>query len=789
MICLVPATIAQTLTGQPPPGFEAMAETNRTLIDIVYRGRVIAVSLASFDQTTLTFEDPSGLAAILPNVRDTEIIEEALSKPLETNAGLLCSNSDAGPGCGIVQPRDVAIIFDVANLRAELFINPRYSVQIDPRYQFLPPPTISPGLLSRFNTRTAYDHENDRFVGNHTIRAIAGRGRMALRGDGFADASGSGQVTAMYATHSGEDRAWSAGLMPPQASPGLARSWRLFGVRFGTLTDSRLDRDQLNATPIEVSVSQSATIELQRDGQTLDVQQIEPGQTQIETGRLPAGSYSLDLLINEGGVTRTETRFFSTNSQLPPQNAPRWYVELGNAVPLRRRSDGFEDTDPPAIAFGWAQRVGPNWGVRADGFFGSEVSFAEVATSVRAAGWTGDLALTGSDQGAFGLSISGSTDMLGWQVRGSYRDLDPGETDPSLSSDVYSPFPDGFRQADLSLNRQLKIGRIGARGFYRENAAGESFWFAGPYADLSVLERDKWRLNFNARAELGAETNALFLGVGLARSFGARDQFRSTTRVDSFSQRDRATDSLTTQSRQETELRLTQSHRRSVNSALFASVRHDEDWGMRIGGSYRAPWVNARVDGRNNYQNQNTVLLGLSSGLIVDQDGVSISDRSSDAGVRVSVDGVRDAQVAVLVNGVTRAVTQTGQSTFVPLQAYAIADIAIQPSVAEDLAYDQSTDRFVVYPGNVMRVRRSVRRVTIFVGRLVLSDGTVLANATIRTGDAVSRTDSGGYFQIDGTIGQTLTVESSDGATCEVTIPDHAPTDSAFVDLGQLECL
>ena len=174
---------------------------------------------------------------------------------------------------------------------------------------------------------------------------------------------------------------------------------------------------------------------------------------------------------------------------------------------------------------------------------------------------------------------------------------------------------------------------------------------------------------------------------------------------------------------------------------------------------------------------------------MLDQNGVSISDRSADAGVRVSVDGVRDAPVSVLVNGVTRAVTKTDQSTFVPLRAYTIADIAIEPSASEDVAYNQATDRFVVYPGNVMRVERSVRRVTIFVGRLVLNDGTALANVTIQTDDAVSRTDPDGYFQIDGAVGQTLTAEFTDGDICEVTIPDHPPTDSAFVDLGQLECL
>ena len=785
---LTGSVAAQTLATKPPLGFETTQAMDRTLIDIVYRGQTIAVTPARFDNSTLIFEDPAGLTAILPGVREREEVEAVLSEPLATNANLVCSSTEARPGCGIVQPRDIALIFDVARLRAELFINPRYSAQIDPRYRFLPPPTIAPAVLSRFNARTAYDYKNDRFVGNHTVEAIAGRGRMALRGNGFADASGSGQVTAMYATHSGEDRAWSAGLIPPSARPGLARSWRMFGVRFGTLTDSRLDQDQINATPIEVSVSQSATIELQRDGQTLDVQQIEPGQTQIETQRLPSGSYTLDLIITEGGVTRTESRFFSTSSRLPPQDAPRWYIELGNAVPLRRRSDGFEDTDPPAIALGWAQRLGPNWGLKADGFFGSEVSFVEVATRIREAGWSGDVTLTGSDQGAFGVAFSGSMDVAGWQVRGAYRDLDPGEVNPSATRDTYTPFPDSFRQADLSLNKPLKIGRIGARGFYRETAAGDAFWFAGPYADLSVLDRDNWRLNLNARAELGADAHSLFLGLRLARNFGVRQRLRATSRVDTFAQERRATGEVTRQTRLETELRFKQTHQRSVDSELFAGVRYDDDWGARLGGRYRAPWVDASVDGRYNFQNQNTVLLGLSSGLVANEGGVSLTDRRSETGVRVSVEGPKQVPVSVLVNGAPRAVSETGRSGFVPLETYAIADIAIQPTRAQDLAYAQTADRFVTYPGNVMSVKRAVRRVTILVGQLLDVNGEPVANAVIKTEGLVSRTDTDGYFQIDAVVGQTLSAESRDGSICQATIPEHPPTERAFVDLGKLAC-
>ncbi|MEO1304128.1 MAG: TcfC E-set like domain-containing protein [Pseudomonadota bacterium] len=779
---------AQDIVVRPPLGFDHDDSADLTLIDIVYRGRQVAATPARFDADTISFDDPAGLIAALPGLREPDRVRRAFDRPLATNSELLCSNPIPAQDCNFIQTSTVAVIFDEARLSAEVFISSRFTTRLDPRDQFVPPPTVAPAVLSFVDTRTAYNFDTDQSVGNHRVRAVAGRGRIALRAEGFADADFSGQVTAMYATHSGEDRAWSAGLLPPRATGGLARSRRMFGFRFGTLLDSRTDRNQLLETPIEVSVAQSATIELQRDGQTLDVQQIEPGQTQLETRRLPPGSYAIDLIIKEGGQTRTETRFYSSNARLPPANAPRWYVELGNAVPLRRRSDGFEDDDPTAIALGWAQRLGPNLGVRADGFLSNEVSFLELETGFRAAAWRGDASMLLADDGGTGFAIQLNGDLLGYQMRSSYRSLDRSDDTIIASSDAFDPIPNSFEQGSVSVSRSGRFGRFGARGFYRKNSAGRVSWFGGPYADVPVFNARTWRLNLNARAELGSDRNSVFFGVRLAKRFGDRQRIQLSSRIDTRTVNPHADERVSTQLQHETEIRVAQQWAPKVDSSVFAGVRYEDVWGARVGADIRAPWVRANLDARHNYQRQNTGLLSLETGAILNAAGVSFAHRDAETGARVSLLGPRGLPAPVLVDGARRVVSQTGQTSFVPLEAYTVADVGIQPASSDDLAYDQSADRFVAYPGNVIQVRRALEPVRIFVGQLVDQAGQPIANALLRRGAIIGKTDSAGYYQIDGAAGQSITAETVTDSRCTFVIADHQDTDRAFIDLGRTIC-
>lgn len=789
---LGPSAGAQGVVLSAPPGFAETDEDDRTIIDVMIEGKRVAQTPARFNDTTLTFEDPEGLAAILPAVRDRDLVTRALARPLPTHTDVSCSIPEPIARCGYVYPDDVALIFDAGTLEAELFINDRYTYGRDARARFLPPPTVSPGLITSFDTRTAYDFSRDRWVGSHNVRAIAGRGRLAVRSELFSNTNSQNRLTSLYATHSGNLHSWSAGLQPQQSGGNLSRSRQLLGVRWGTTLDTRLDKQHLSASTLEISVAQSATIEIQRDGQTLDVQQIEPGQRQLDTSRLPGGSYTVDLLITEGSETRTETRYFSASSQLPPSDTPQWYVELGHALPLGSTDTFINTGETPILSFGRHQRLGSNWAMQMDATLGDDIRFMELGAQLKANVFSGTVAMLASDNGTYGYSANGATNFGDWRFNGNYRRVDKGDYDMAVDSDAYDPFPNSFQQASVTANRSGRWGRAGLRGFYRESSTGSESWFAGPFVDLVLLNRNRWRLNMLLRTEWGSDRETGFLGVRLSKSFNRPhpviQRAQLTSRVDSNLVRNRSTGDTSETTIAETELR--SEIARSDNSRLsaFAGLRHEEELGARAGFNFSAPWIEARVDGRRNYQNQDTALIDLRSGFAVGGAGFSVAATRYESGVQMSVKGPEGNPVSVQVDRRSSATAESGKSAFVPLAGFSMYDVGIQPAKTRDVAYEQFTDRLIVYPGNIIQLARSVRPVTIIIGRLVHEDGTPVADAILQYDGTIGSTGADGYFQADGSPGDLVTARMAGHRSCEFTVPDQDGPVEIYFEVGELVC-
>ena len=106
----------------------------------------------------------------------------------------------------------------------------------------------------------------------------------------------------------------------------------------------------------------------------------------------------------------------------------------------------------------------------------------------------------------------------------------------------------------------------------------------------------------------------------------------------------------------------------------------------------------------------------------------------------------------------------------------------------EDLAYSQETERFIVYPGNVIRLDRSIQPVLILVGQLVDGDGGILPAALMRTTEVLGRTDQEGYFQIDVVLGETVRVTQSNGETYRFAITEVMVSPEPYTNLGKVTC-
>ncbi len=784
---------AERVAIAPPPGFEAAAEDDLTIVDIIFNGRKVASSPARFNATTITFEDPLGLAKLIPGVRDTDLVGRALSRPQSTNRDRACSAPKPPNPCNYIYPSDVAVIFDPATLQAEIFINDLYTFSRDPRAEFLPPPTVSPGLITSFDTRTAYNFENDRFIGTSNVGAIAGRGRQSVRADLFTNTSGQTRLQSLQASHVGNQTTWTIGLQSASSGGSLARSRQLLGVRWATTLETRMNRQRLNASPLDISVAQSATVEIRRDGQTLDVQQVEPSQTQLDTTRLPFGSYTVDLIIDEGGQTRTESRYYSTSSRLPPSGAPQWYVEVGQAVPFAAQEGFFVSGETPVIGFGRRQRLVANLALNLDATLTDEVRYAELSATAQSQLLSGTVTALASDDGTYGYAANAYARLRDWSFSGSYRKLEIADPEAPADDEAFDPFVSNFEQASLSANRSGRWGRLGVRGFYRKGSSGQESWFGGPYVDVTLLNRRNWRLNMLLRQEWGSDRETSFLGLRLSKSFNRPNKIIPraylTARYDSTMTKNTDTGEISDITVAETEIRGDLTRSSVTRTSFYGGVRHEDQLGARAGLNYSSPWLDARLDGRRDYQNQNTALFDVRSGLVFGGHGVSLAATRQDAGVQMSIDGPPGSPVAVQVDRQTRTVGKSGSHAFLPLRGFSIYDVGIQPERTRNIDYQQYTDRLVLYPGNVIQLARSVRPITIIFARLVDPAGTPIPDAFLEFEDTtLGTTGPEGYFQIDASPGDRIIVRRSKEESCEITLPAASNPSDAYLDAGTLTC-
>ncbi|MEL6861347.1 MAG: TcfC E-set like domain-containing protein [Pseudomonadota bacterium] len=783
---------AQIIRIDPPPGFARGDITERTIVDVYLNDRLVAAASARFGRNTIEFDEPATLSTLLPNVTDRARVAEALGAPLPAHAELACGAANRVGSCGYVHADVVAVIFDEARFRVDLFINPAFTTQPDPRAKLLPPPTTAPGLLANLTSRSIYDFDRQELLSAQRLRAVAGRGRWAIRGEGVSDLNRQSALRSLVSTYSGRDQSWWLGLLPSQSSAGLAQTERLLGVRVETSSDTRLDRTRIGASLIEVSVAQSAIVEIRRAGETLDVQRVEPGQTLLDTSRLPAGSYEIDLEIREGGGSRSETQYFSSYGNLPAPGRPQWYLEAGQSVAFNARAlDAFSE-GPLIASFGRHQRFGRVWGTSADVVLSQSISHAELGVGLEHQAVSAGIGFVASDRGDQGWFLRGQGTLRGWRFNGSFRQI---ETEPPTVATeplVYDPFPRAFRQARLSAQRSQAWGRYGVRGFYRETAGGRETWFAGSYVDFAILRSNDWRLNLELRGELGSDRSTRFVGVRLSKAFrgGPASNWRKRANVRVASDLVEARSGTARSLRRviETDLQADQRRANGRQLQVFAGVRQEDIFGLRGGLHYRSDQVDARLDARRTYQTQNSVSLDMQSGLAIGSGGLSWTATTEESGAQVVLSQPSPDPIALQVGGQTRTIHKAGRTGFVPLRPFEIYDVGIQPLSASDIVYDQSKARVVAYPGNVIRVPRTVRPIKIYVGRLVDARGAPMADTVLKGDDVTGRTDEQGYFQIDGAGGDVLSAILSEDTACAFVLPMIVRAEAVYVNAGDLLC-
>ncbi len=205
--------------------------------------------------------------------------------------------------------------------------------------------------------------EGEQRSGRYNLTAQGSTGEWSPLLEGELSQSGDGQGTLhhiqqLYAEHEGAGRFYRLGYFSPYAQ-GLVRQPTLFGGRTPTvlgvmLGDSDtllIEQGQASATPVYVTPSRPGMVEIYRDGQLINSQQVIAGLQALDTRVLPAGIYEVELrILEDGQVTerRRETIYKPMNWRNPDET---WRFNLFAGQQTRLLSN-WDESDVSSLSSG-----------------------------------------------------------------------------------------------------------------------------------------------------------------------------------------------------------------------------------------------------------------------------------------------------------------------------------------------------------------------------------------------------------------------------------------------------
>lgn len=795
---LATSTVSLQSSG-PPPGFEELEQPREVLVDLYFGDRKIGEALATAKLGSLRFRNPQEVIARIPNLKPSPDLLRALAGDLPTNSKLVCSKSNAAH-CGSMIPDVASIIYDEDRFRADIFVAPRYLGTAGQAQPYLSLPTAPLSFTSSFGAALSgatggplvYDLQNQTVLGFRNAR-IRMTSSVASHLGWMADD--------LVAEVDRRDMRYSAGLF---WAPGMdfTGQRRILGVGVGTQFDTLADRASLQATPIILFLPQPARVELLVDGRLVTSGAYEAGNNQLDTSALPDGAYTILIRIHSAnGSVREERRFFVKNSQVAPVGRPIYFGYAGvlaNTQPHRL----FSASRTAFYQLGAAWRLNRSvaldlgaMGTNGKTLFEAGAWLITPMVRVRAAA----LGSTVGDSGVLLQLGSGGRGPLNfafdlrriWTHRNqalfplpsyvvSFDSTDP--TAPELGNGSYT-------QATGSLGYRIGPATLSLVGSYRADHGLPSDYSIGPSIDWPLVNRNGLQLMFNANAQRTSTTTAAFAGFQLLLNRG-RLSLSGSAGAASLAERDTGSPSS---SRAVGSLGAQYSVGNAPGTALTIAAgadRNIDSSTVHASGILDSRLADVRADVLHNLESPGGTQFGLTvqSGAAASIHGMAIGANDLEqSAIIVAVSGdARDVPFDVLVDDRRKGRIRVGERLSLFLAPYRAYKIRLVPSNSDPVMFDASARTVTLYPGNVETLRWAARSYFTVFGQALSADRKPIANAVVRAGRSISETDSSGYFQIDVTRGDSITLGQA-GLRCSVQLGSLVPRND-YAPIGKVLC-
>jgi hypothetical protein len=783
-----------------PPGFDALAVSRETLVDIYFGDRKVGEALAEIQPGLLQFKSPADVLAAVPSVIATPELNLLVAGELPTNSSALCSLSRT-KDCGVLAPAVLGIIYDEERFRVDLFVNPRFlRTAGGSRGEFLPVPSAALSLTSALGVAAAGA------VGGRTVYNVQNRTVAAFRNARIRTsnsvASGLGWVVDDFAGEvDSKDLRYSAGMFWAPGSDLIGQR-RIIGAGVGTQFDTRADPGAIRGTPLVTFLAQPARVELLVDGRLVSSRSYEAGNQELDTSALPDGSYSVLLRVEEqNGSVREEQRFFVKNAAVPPVHHPVYFAYAG----LLANTRAHRPVDPSSTLFyqaGTARRLSNSLAIDAEVLGTQRKAMLEIGGWLMGPPARIRVAALGSTSGDVGLLLQLSSNPerllnVSFDVRriwsGDGASLIPlpgyvGTFDPDRP--VGAQLATGsYTQAVGSIGLRLGAGNLSLLGSYRRDSRLRSDYSIGPSLNWPVVTRNRLQVTLELSGQRTRGATAAFAGVRILSTAGPLSVVATAGRSvedhrsGSDDQASRSTGSVSVQYSGE-----------SGGALLTADAGAERDLhssSLHAGGTLSSRLGDARADILHGLEGRSGTQYDLSfqSGLAISAHSAHLGARQSEpSAIVISVHGdANGARFKVLVDDRPSGEVRMGQhlSLFVPgYRTYRVRVVSVDAAAID---YDPSAREVTLYPGNVQPLEWQARSYVTVVGQAVSIDGSPIVNALVQTEKGVAETDSKGFFQLDVRGGDAVSIARDGASPCQVALP-KLTVHNDLASVGKVTC-
>ena len=754
----------------PPPGFEELVRPQTTEVDIFYGDEKYGSAMATFSPQSIELLSPNEVVALIPNIIDPTVVANALSGPLDTNAPQVCL-TDIQRECGMIEPTIAGVIFDESRFELHIFIN---ELQLQPQRitstKFLPEIT-SPefsSVSSFASSISGEDGETAYTTGANHILSY-GQSRLQAQWD-YSDT----QKFSVNTLSLQDDRAGIAKELgyfnTDTFFSSFTRELDVVGARIYGSTNMRTDLERSQATEIFLFLNSRSQVEVYKDDKLIDGGFYQTGNQQLDTSRLPSGSYPIRLRITDSaGNTREEQFFFVKSSILPPMDQPLHYFETGLLEKNNSQESLPELSSSEIVRLGTAHRLSNNLGTTLEFLHTADNDLLQGGVSYFGPGYfLQNSAMMGTD-GEWGLQMLGQFRHENLSLNLDYRQV---ESDSSDESEVQI-LPSEFKQGNISANIPFRRGTVILRTQFKNTpneGSTESYGFDYRYP---LLNRNRYSIEFNFSSVLEEDDYSIQSGIRITKTTPSQFININPNYVA-----------------QETNDDLEQ------GLQLFAGVNNNyqhPDYGKFTIGSFvseelERSTIGTRTDNSSTFGRADVQLewvdddargnfmryRGSQNANILSNDGQFAfgGDRNASSGIILEINGTpKNEPFEIYVDGQPRGYAKVGRRTVLPLAAFNTYRINIRSKSDELLEFDEGYRKVTLYPGNVQTISYEVSPITVLITRILLKDNMPASRMRVENAIGYAVTDEDGWLQAEISDKESLELSKDGKVMCNIDLP------------------